>query len=130
MATLHPLQEDQSILYVKGAPEVLLNKSQLSEDQVSYWQQAASELAQKGQRVLGFAYKTVPASSQVAHEEVTDLVFIGLAGIIDPPKRQCNQSSERVLTSGDQSQNDHRRPQRNGASHRRASRVETYEESS
>ena len=55
MATLHPLQEDQSILYVKGAPEVLLNKSQLSEDQVSYWQQAASELAQKkGQRVLGF----------------------------------------------------------------------------
>ena len=41
MATLHPLQEDQSILYVQGAPEVLLNKSQLSEDQVSYWQQAA-----------------------------------------------------------------------------------------
>ena len=70
MATLHPLQEDQSILYVKGAPEVLLNKSQLSEDQVSYWQQAASELAQKGQRVLGFAYKTIPASSQVAHEEI------------------------------------------------------------
>lgn len=87
MATLHPLQEDQSILYVKGAPEVLLNKSQLSEDQVSYWQQAASELAQKGQRVLGFAYKTVPASSQVAHEEVTDLVFITIANAVKEGRR-------------------------------------------
>ena len=100
MATLHPLQEDQSILYVKGAPEVLLNKSQLSEDQVSYWQQAASELAQKGQRVLGFAYKTVPASSQVAHEEVTDLVFIGLAGIIDPPKDSAIKAVRESLQAG------------------------------
>ena len=61
MATLHPLQEDQSILYVKGAPEVLLNKSQPSEDQVSYWQQAASEVSTE--RAAGLRVRIQDSSS-------------------------------------------------------------------
>ena len=89
-----------------------------------------SELAQKGQRVLGFAYKTVPASSQVAHEEVTDLVFIGLAGIIDPPKDSAIKAVRESLQAGIRVKmitGDHKET---AQAHRRASRVETYEESS
>jgi calcium-translocating P-type ATPase len=100
MATLHPLKQDQSILYVKGAPEVLLSKSKLSAEALANWQQAASGLAQKGQRVLGFAYKQISATNKVTHEEVEELVFVGLAGIIDPPKESAIQAVRESLQAG------------------------------
>ncbi|MCU6361241.1 HAD family hydrolase, partial [Enterobacter quasiroggenkampii] len=52
MATRHP-QAEGSIIYVKGAPEVLLQLSTLSDNQKGAWQAQAAQLAQKGQRVLG-----------------------------------------------------------------------------
>lgn len=51
MATMHDKQE-HAIVYVKGAPEVLLAKANLTPKQVGKWQEEAMKLAQKGQRVL------------------------------------------------------------------------------
>ena len=77
MATRHP-QAEGSIIYVKGAPEVLLQLSTLSDNQKGAWQAQAAQLAQKGQRVLGFAYKTVTSQQELTHETLSGLTFAGL----------------------------------------------------
>ncbi len=56
MATMHT-EEKGAVIYVKGAPEVLLAKSTLSSSEQEAWGQTATAFAKKGQRVLGFAYK-------------------------------------------------------------------------
>ncbi|MDT2757149.1 HAD-IC family P-type ATPase [Enterococcus asini] len=84
MATAH-LMEEQLTLFVKGAPEVLLAKANLTPAESTYWQTEIANLAKKGQRVLAFAKKDLEPEA-VIQEELKDLTIMGLAGIIDPPK--------------------------------------------
>lgn len=91
MATLHEEQE-HAVIYVKGAPEVLLSKANLTEKQEKKWQQEAMKLAQKGQRVLGFAYKTITNNQE--------LTFVGLAGMIDPPKESAIKAVKKCQMAG------------------------------
>ena len=99
MATVHPYGQ-QDIIYVKGAPEVLMSLANLDKRNLSDWQQKAVELAQKGQRVLGFAYKEVDPQADIRHDMLTDLTFAGLAGIIDPPKESAIQAVEACQQAG------------------------------
>ena len=99
MATVHPYGQ-QDIIYVKGAPEVLMSLANLDKRDLSDWQQKAVELAQKGQRVLGFAYKAVDPQADIRHDMLTDLTFAGLAGIIDPPKESAIQAVEACQQAG------------------------------
>jgi magnesium-transporting ATPase (P-type) len=46
MATMHP-EKDQAVIFIKGAPEVLMQKAVLTEKEKQQWQQAASNLAQR-----------------------------------------------------------------------------------
>ncbi|MDT2739885.1 HAD-IC family P-type ATPase [Enterococcus canintestini] len=89
MATLHPFSATENIVFVKGAPEVLLAKAQLSQADVTAWQKKASKLAKKGQRVLAFAAKKIDVQIELTHEVLTKLDFVGIAGIIDPPKKSA-----------------------------------------
>ncbi|WP_368250543.1 HAD-IC family P-type ATPase [Enterococcus sp. 2201sp1_2201st1_B8_2201SCRN_220225] len=84
MATAH-LMEEQLTLFVKGAPEVLLAKANLTPAESTYWQTEIANLAKRGQRVLAFAKKDLEPEA-VIQEELKDLTIMGLAGIIDPPK--------------------------------------------
>ena len=99
MATVHPYGQ-QDIIYVKGAPEVLMSLTNLDKRDLSDWQQKAVEMAQKGQRVLGFAYKEVDPQADIRHDMLTDLTFAGLAGIIDPPKESAIQAVEACQQAG------------------------------
>ena len=46
-------------------------------------------MARKALRVLSFAYKSEPDESEQAE---SDLVFVGLAGMIDPPRPEAYQA--------------------------------------
>ncbi|WP_206855649.1 HAD-IC family P-type ATPase [Candidatus Enterococcus mangumiae] len=108
MATMHE-EQDHAVVFVKGAPEVLLSKSSLSQSEQQQWIDQASQLAKKGQRVLGFAYKQVAIDQELVHNELEQLTFVGIAGIIDPPKesaiqavRECQQAGISVkMITGD-----------------------------
>lgn len=108
MATLHE-EQDHAVVFVKGAPEVLLSKSSLSQSEQQQWINQASQLAKKGQRVLGFAYKQLPIEQELDHARLQQLTFVGIAGIIDPPKesaiqavRECQQAGISVkMITGD-----------------------------
>jgi magnesium-transporting ATPase (P-type) len=106
MATAHnnPTKEragDQFLL-VKGAPEKLLD---LADDQLTqaglrepldrdYWLQMIEAQAQMGRRVLAFAIKTgLNGLNQInIGAQVNALTFIGLAGIVDPPRQEAIES--------------------------------------
>jgi calcium-translocating P-type ATPase len=99
MATMHP-EADGAMIFVKGAPEVLMKKSILTETEKTSWSNQASALAQKGQRVLGFAYKKVASQQELTHELLSELTFAGLAGIIDPPKQSAIQAVKESQEAG------------------------------
>ena len=57
-------------------------------------------ISAKGQRVLGFAYKTVTSQQELTHETLSGLTFAGLAGIIDPPKESAIQAVKESQEAG------------------------------
>lgn len=88
MATLHEVDSVMTI-YVKGAPDVLLHQADLSPERRIEWLEKVEHLAKKGQRVLGFAKKE---SFSLDIEQLDNLTFIGIAGIMDPPKESAIQA--------------------------------------
>lgn len=98
MATMHNDGEDQ-LIFVKGAPEVLLEKADLTNEEKTNWEKRGLELARKGQRVLGFGCKKV-SSEELTHESLSGLTFVGLAGIIDPPKESAVRAVEQAQQAG------------------------------
>jgi Ca2+-transporting ATPase len=106
MATLHR-HGDRNLAFVKGAPEKLLDIC--SECRFDAWEgvpRVADHFAREGLRVLGMAYKEVPADqSEITMADLqTGLIFAGLQGMIDPPRPEaieavagCKQAGIRVV---------------------------------
>lgn len=108
MATLIE-NADHNIIYIKGAPDRLLDmaekeKSKAGEQNFDrrYWESKITELAQKGQRIIGSAYKIVDKSvTDIEHEDIHDgIVFLGLAGIIDPPREEAIEAIRLCAEAG------------------------------
>ncbi|EMG28728.1 HAD-IC family P-type ATPase [Listeria fleischmannii] len=90
--------DGENYIYLKGAPDVILGlaKQQVEKDtstplDLEYWESRISEFASKGQRVLAAAYKKVSSEKEhLTHEDLHDeMIFAGLYGIIDPPKKEA-----------------------------------------
>ena len=99
MTTFH--EHDKKIIsFTKGAPDILLQRCQnINAEKLL---QQVDEMAAKGHRVLGFAYRywdTMPAEPDVLIHE-TGLQFLGLAGIIDPPRDEVFDAVRQCKTAG------------------------------
>ncbi|MFG6102453.1 cation-transporting P-type ATPase [Leptothoe sp. EHU-05/26/07-4] len=97
MATLHDAHP--RVIYVKGSVEAILarcsymmdaygNRIQLSLSEI---EQAVDSMAEHGLRVLAFAQKEVGEHHHaIDHDDIdTGLVFLGLQGMIDPPRPEA-----------------------------------------
>jgi Ca2+-transporting ATPase len=116
MATLYA-NGSSNILYFKGSPEVLLRKcwNQLTEDgllpiEADSILKKAEEMASQGLRLIAMAYKKLPSQQQmIESQDTSELVFLGLQGMIDPPReevieaiRKCKRAGIRtVMITGD-----------------------------
>ncbi len=99
MTTFHQ-HDDKIISFTKGAPDVLLERCKnVNKDDLL---KKVDELATKGLRVLGFAFhywNEKPTDPKTQTHE-TDLEFLGLAGIIDPPREEVNDAVAQCKTAG------------------------------
>jgi len=97
------LTPTQSVSFTKGAVDGLLNIStQVWHDgQVKpidpNWRErilsANNELAQQGLRVLGLAYRHLDPQTPISEATVENgLIFVGMVGIIDPPRAEVKEA--------------------------------------
>jgi calcium-translocating P-type ATPase len=118
MATLNEDAAGKQMLLVKGAPEIILencDRQQADEPapiQREYWLQMSDKLAAQGERVLAMAWQEQPdvkAGSLGPADLPTNLVLLGLIGLLDPPRteaieavKECHGGGIRVtMITGD-----------------------------
>ncbi len=124
MTTIHEIPEDFSrknlpgvetdyVAFVKGAPDVILNYSgkwlaegeirELSEEDREKITSVNEEMAGRALRVLAVAYrplKEVPGEDAEAENVENDLIFVGLQGMMDPPRPEVKAAVERAKRAG------------------------------
>lgn len=110
MATFHTMQNGEGIIYVKGSVEKVLAKCVNQIDRsgnVSPFERTgiihqAETMAAKGLRVLAFARGDISANKdRIGHEDITEsLTFLGLQGMIDPPRKEVIEAVRRCHSAG------------------------------
>ncbi|HHT93200.1 MAG TPA: calcium-translocating P-type ATPase, PMCA-type [Clostridiaceae bacterium] len=87
-------------VYTKGAVDVLLAKCNLSEEEKERIYQANEELASMALRVLALACKDIDVAPESDEGIEKNLVFIGLLGMIDPPRPEAKEAVKKCKTAG------------------------------
>ncbi|ADE14947.1 ATPase, P-type (transporting), HAD superfamily, subfamily IC [Nitrosococcus halophilus Nc 4] len=118
MATLHHDRVGHAFIYLKGAPEQVLemchHQRSRGEDEpldLPYWHDRILEMASRGERVLAVAFRVTHTDHcNLRFEDVQEgLTLLGLFGIIDPPReeaiaavKECQEAGIRVkMITGD-----------------------------
>ncbi len=118
MATLHHSHAGEAFIFLKGAPESVLEKCSLERNDDSdqplnsdYWFNKIESMAEQGQRVLAIAVKPVQNEQlELKFGDVDDgMIMLGLFGLIDPPRKEaveaikiCKKAGIRVkMITGD-----------------------------
>lgn len=110
MATLHAWDSERFV-FVKGAPEKILSicvrdsfGDPIDRERVL---RIVDEWAKSGQRVLAFAFKRAPEDMQELRckeievcDEILGLTFVGLQGMIDPPRPEAKDAVEGCKRAG------------------------------
>ena len=96
-----------SILYSKGAPEKILEISthelikgqirNLTEKRKKELLGSLEKMEKDALRVLGFAYKNFSKTSRI---EEKGLIFLGFAGMIDPPRKEVKNAIKQCKMAG------------------------------
>jgi Ca2+-transporting ATPase len=90
MATVNSL-ETGNLLLVKGAPETIMNMSDLSESQRQNSLAKMDEWAGQGLKVLGLAFKRIEAD-KVSIKKMPGLEWGGMIGLWDPPRKEAKDA--------------------------------------
>jgi Ca2+-transporting ATPase len=100
MTTVHKSQDGSVTAFMKGAPEEILGRCSFlmtaegirpleAEDREAALR-ANREMARAALRVLGLAFRELPReSSRFGEEDEKGMVFLGLAGMMDPPRQEA-----------------------------------------
>ena len=115
MSTIHTDAERQEhvLALTKGAPDVLLSRcshelvgeesTPLTEERRAAIRQGNEALAGEALRTLGVAFRSLPRDTEpetIDAEVERDLVFLGLIGMIDPPRDEAREAVARAKGAG------------------------------
>ena len=106
MSTLNDIA-GQKVIYTKGATESVIKKcnkilkngkiEELTEECKLNIQQKNVQMAQEALRVIAFAYRPIKKDEKFEEE---DLIFVGLVGMIDAPRKEAKKAVERCFNAG------------------------------
>ena len=110
MSTIHALKDDV-LIYTKGAPRNILDQcnkvfvdgkvEDLTQESMEWIEARIHEFANEGLRVIAFAYKKIPkADYKKGEENEKDLIFVGLAGMRDPPRKEVKSAVQKAKEAG------------------------------
>jgi P-type Ca2+ transporter type 2C len=109
MTTIHRSPDNQ-IAFMKGAPEVVLDASAyisrggreepLTLEERERMLDFARAMAGDALRVLGFAYRRLPDKEGWDESVEEGMVFVGLAGMIDPPREEVKEAIKTCERAG------------------------------
>lgn len=103
MATLSP-RDEAHVMYLKGAPDRLFSMAEASDSNfpTEMWEEKMTDLAKKGQRVIGVAKRTFNTSKEkIDHDDLYEgIEFLGLIGIMDPPRPEAIEAVNECQSAG------------------------------
>jgi len=120
MTTVHLVSGQKKVAFMKGAPEIVLDKctkvyadskvrKMTAEDKTEILQ-VTEAMAMQALRNLGFAFRELPESVTTFDDKIEkDMTFVGVMGMIDPPREEvkdaiylCKKAGIRVvMVTGD-----------------------------
>ncbi|MGC9365959.1 MAG: cation-translocating P-type ATPase [bacterium] len=108
MSTIHQ-KENDLIMFTKGAPDQILTRcnkilvngkiERLTDSEKDQINQIVEQFSSQALRVLGFAYKQIPEDDDRNYSE-QDLIFVGLQGMIDPPREEVKSAINTCQNAG------------------------------
>jgi Ca2+-transporting ATPase len=109
MTTVHKIDGDV-LIYTKGAPrsildlceKTLINEKvhEMTEDKLMKIEAKIHELANEGLRVIAVAFRKIREAEYIKGEEEKNLVFVGLAGMRDPPRAEVKDAVSKAKQAG------------------------------
>lgn len=122
MTTVHKTPRGKLVAYVKGAPEIILERSRnvydgkvraIQQDDVDINLDTMNQMAESALRVLAMGYKELPDDYDLQNVDVEELesglTFVGMMGMIDPAREEVplaiqtahNAGIRSVMVTGD-----------------------------
>ncbi|MBM3205437.1 HAD-IC family P-type ATPase [Candidatus Shapirobacteria bacterium] len=97
IATLHP-----GIIFLSGAPEIILKKSKMTSSQIKSWQKKFEEYGQRGYRLVGFAYKNIrnQTKSKIQKAELNHFQWLGILLYEDPVREGVKAALKQCQLAG------------------------------
>lgn len=102
----------RQFVITKGAPDVLLGRcgsvqmngrmQRMDEEMLSTIMASTEQMAEQALRTIAVAYKSVPANTAILDENDAEceLVFLGLQGMMDPPRAEVAQAVQECRDAG------------------------------
>lgn len=113
MATLHQhaLNNEEHIIAVKGAPEIILKQSTtlytstgnapMNNTIIEKWLEKTEEYSKKGQRILAVATRQInPSTKEIDHKHIDNLTFLGLIALKDPIRKGAKATIQEASSAG------------------------------
>ena len=108
-STVHRIN-DGLFMYTKGAPDVILTLCSrididgevlpLTDEAKRMIIETNRRFASQALRVLGFAYKPLVSNKDIDESDEKELIFVGLQGMIDPPRDGVRNAIDRCRNAG------------------------------
>ena len=108
-ASLVETEEGREI-FVIGAPERILELSaeylspkgpeKMADEKKKEFQDKMDDWSEQAMRVLALGYKKAEGKENISADDVGDLVWVGITGIIDPPRKGVRESIEECKKAG------------------------------
>jgi Ca2+-transporting ATPase len=104
MTTIHRMKDGILMAFMKGAPEVVLERCShsmhggvakpIGAEERNAILAANETMAKDALRVLGIAYRTVPDEAACDEDAIEQgLTFLGLGGMMDPPREEAIEAT-------------------------------------